>query len=146
MTARFVACVACSRHVKEGDIACPFCGANAPRLEPLPRLAVVRMTRAAMIAAGTAGTVAALLDCGPTSGQTAVFYGVACTGSECIPGERDAAPGPYDSGSGAVFYGVVCTGDACPGTEVDAGGVDASEGDAADAVTDAPPDAADTGD
>jgi hypothetical protein len=87
------------------------------------------MTRAAMIAAGTAGTVAALVDCGQTTApgsSVSAFYGVACTGSECIPGDYDAAPPLYDGGSGAVFYGVVCTGDAClPRGDEDAG--DASE-------------------
>ena len=133
MTARFVACAACGRHVKEGDVACPFCGAGAPHVGPLPRLTGVRMTRAAMIAAGTAGSVAAILDCGQTSSSTA-FYGVACTGSECIPGSEDAAPVLYDGGSGAVFYGVACTGDACAHLDADAGSMDASAGDASDAT------------
>jgi hypothetical protein len=143
MSARFVACAACSRHVKEGDAVCPFCGAAAPRVGPLPRLVGVRMTRAAMIAAGTAGTVAAILDCGQTSGTSTAFYGVACTGSECLPGDQDAAPVLYDGGSSAVFYGVACTGDACPGIEEDAGGgaTDAAK----DATTDAPMDAEDAG-
>jgi len=110
---------------------------------PLPRLAGVRMTRAAMIAAGTAGTVAAILDCGQTTGQTSVFYGVACTGSECIPGDQDAAPVLYDGGSSAVFYGIACTGDACPGIDEDAGNGDAGAGDASDAAKDAQTDAAD---
>jgi len=141
MTARFVACSACRRHVKEGDVACPFCGAGAPSVGPLPRLAGVRMTRAAMIAAGTAGTVAAILDCGQSSsGNPSAFYGVPCTGGECIPGDQDAAPPLYDGGSGAVFYGVVCTGDACAvGGGEDSGGVDASAGDASDAATDDAP-------
>jgi len=111
MTARFVACSACRRHVKEGDVACPFCGAGAPSVGPLPRLAGVRMTRAAMIAAGTAGTVAAILDCGQSS-----------------------------SGNPSAFYGVPCTGDACAvGGGEDSGGVDASAGDASDAATDDAP-------
>jgi len=141
MTARFIACAACGRHVKEGDVACPFCGAGAPSVEPLPRLAGIRMTRAAMIAAGTAGTVAAILDCGQS--QPTAFYGVACTGSECIPGDQDAAPPLYDGGSGAVFYGLVCTGDACLGSDEDAQSADAGAGDASDAASDAQTDAAD---
>jgi hypothetical protein len=140
MTTRFVACVACGRHVKEGEDACPFCGAGAPQVGPLPRLAGVRMTRAAMFAAGTAG-VAALLDCGSTSATA--FYGVACTGGECIPGDQDAAPVLFDGGSSVNFYGVPCTGDACPGE--DAGSKDASGNgdDASDAANEAQTDAAD---
>jgi hypothetical protein len=113
MTARFVACVACGRHVKEGDVACPFCGTDAPHVEPLPRQAGVRMTRAAMIAAGTAGALATIIDCGQS--QPVPFYGVVCTGSECIPGGEDAAL------------------------------VDASAGDASDAAHDAQTDAPDAG-
>ncbi|MGO8994285.1 MAG: hypothetical protein ACLQVI_13230 [Polyangiaceae bacterium] len=134
MTARFVACLACGRHVKEGDVACPFCGADAPSVGPLPRLAGGRMTRAAMIAAGTAGTVAGIFDCGQTSSPTA-FYGVPCTGNECIPSDQDSAPPLVYDGSSAVFYGVACTGDACsPGIDEDSGRADASEGDATDAA------------
>jgi hypothetical protein len=101
------------------------------------------MTRAAMFAAGAAGTVAAIVDCGQTAAPTAsAFYGVACTGSECFPGSQDAAPFPNDGGSVVVFYGVACTGDAClPSPTEDAGGVDANDAssaasEAGDAKTD----------
>jgi hypothetical protein len=137
MKARFLACSGCHRHVKQGDASCPFCGAAAPSAEPLPRPPGVRMTRAAMFAAGAAGTVAAIVDCGQTAGPTAsAFYGVACTGSECVPGSQDAAPSPYDGGSVVVFYGIACTGDACvPPLPIkeDAGGVDASDASPSDA-------------
>jgi hypothetical protein len=89
MTARFVACGGCGRHVKDGDVACPFCGAAGPTLPPLPRLGGARMTRAAMIAAGTAGTMAALIDCGQST-QPVAFYGVPCTGDTCGVVEQDA--------------------------------------------------------
>jgi hypothetical protein len=99
-----------------------------------------------MIAAGTAGTVAAVLDCGQSSSSTTIFYGVACTGSECVPGGEDAAAALndggssedaaylYDGGSSVNFYGVPCTGDACvPHIHGDAASPDANAADATSA-------------
>jgi hypothetical protein len=133
---RFVACASCRRHVKESDAACPFCGAVAPSFAPRPLPSRVRTTRAAMIAAGTAGSVAALLDCGQGATVQA-FYGVPCTGDECLPNVVDSGP---DSGTdanlgGVVFYGVVCTGSECFDAQVEAGPADAGQ----DATPDAEP-------
>jgi hypothetical protein len=147
MKVRLIACVGCQRHVKEDDAACPFCGAATPVAGPLPPALGVRMTRAMMMAAGTAGTVAAILDCGQTSGGTAVFYGGACTGGECIPGgDQDAAPFVFDGGSGAVFYGSACTGDACPPFQEDAATTETSDASGAGVVDASASDAADGSD
>lgn len=92
MRARFIACSACGRHVREGDAGCPFCGA-APLLVPAPAPATnLRLARAAMLAAGAAGGVAILADCGSSPSAT-YFYGVACTNDAC-------ASEPYDAASG----------------------------------------------
>lgn len=94
MRKRFVACASCNRHVREGDAACPFCGAAALPLPPAPRASRHPITRAALFAAGAAGTVAVLIDCSDGSApQPAPFYGIACTGDACGIVETDAGDG-----------------------------------------------------
>jgi hypothetical protein len=58
MPTRFIPCAACARHVREGDAACPFCGATAPVAPALSRTAG-RLSRAAFLALGAAGALSA---------------------------------------------------------------------------------------
>ncbi len=113
MRKRFIACVACGRHVREGDESCPFCGAAASSVLPPRGIAPTRsVSRAAMLAAGAAGGILILVDCGNGNQQTQVFYGVACTGDACgFPEPSDAgdagdAADGGDGGTGAKDGGV----------------------------------------
>jgi hypothetical protein len=80
MSARFVACPACARHVRAGQCICPFCGAKAPCAKPL-RSVGERLSRAAMHAAGAAGAVFALGDC--SNAQSQPGYGGSCIPDAC---------------------------------------------------------------
>ena len=91
MRKRFIACVQCSRHVREGDETCPFCGASAPPLPPPPRTLTTRVSRAAMLAAGAAGGIIVLVDCGDGNPSVQAFYGIACTDGSCLGPEMDAS-------------------------------------------------------
>jgi hypothetical protein len=110
MAIRFTPCPACARHVKEGDGACPFCGASVPP----PAAAVVpgrRMSRAALLAASAAGALA-MTDC--SSSGTPVYGGpvIPEDGSsvEDAPGSRDA--NATDTGSAQPLYGAMPVPDA----------------------------------
>jgi hypothetical protein len=98
VTARFVACIACGQHVRVGDEACPFCGAAASPAPPPPRGLRERVSRAAMLAAGAAGGVIVLVDCGNGNTNTQVFYGVACTGDACSFPMDDGGDGSAGDG------------------------------------------------
>jgi hypothetical protein len=65
MPTRFIPCAACARHVREGDAACPFCGATAPVAPALSR-AAGRLSRSAFLALGAAGALSAT-GCSSTS-------------------------------------------------------------------------------
>jgi hypothetical protein len=96
MKERFVACPDCSRHVKEGDEACPFCGAAAVELPPPAPTLAERVSRAAMLAAG-AGGVLVMTGCGSSNPTVQVFYGVACTGDACAGFATDAGAGDSEA-------------------------------------------------
>lgn len=107
MRVRFIACEGCGRHVKQGDGACPFCDAAAPEVPPIERVFGRGLSRAAMFAAGTAGVVVAMADCGNGNVSSTAFYGVAtCTGG-CDASVVDAAEEDGNTMTG-VFYGVAC--------------------------------------
>jgi|HubBroStandDraft_2_1064218.scaffolds.fasta_scaffold711604_2 hypothetical protein len=135
MRKRFVACIECSRHVREGDEACPFCGARAPALPPPPRAMTTRVSRAAMLAAGAAGGIIVLVDCGDGNTSPQPFYGVACTDDSCL-GETDAS----DSSLVLADARVVDAADAAdsPNDTASRDGTDAepSDGGATDAAVD----------
>ena len=89
---RLSPCSECSRHVKESDASCPFCGAmRTGGGEPSPaRRAAGRLSRAALFAAGAAGAAMATADC--SSAQPA--YG----GATFIPAEvGDSSATPESS-------------------------------------------------
>jgi hypothetical protein len=133
MSARFVACEVCARHVREGDGACPFCGARAPVVAPR-RVIRGRLSRAAMHAAGAAGAVITLSDC--STGSDTAFYGAPCVDGSCnytYDAGQDAAP---DVGL-EVFYGGSCVGLDCGVAPAPDAGPDA-EGGADATTTDAP--------
>jgi hypothetical protein len=146
MSTRFLACEACARHVREGDDVCPFCGARAPQVPPL-RGITRRLSRAALHAAGAAGAIVTLNDCG-TGTSVEAFYGAPCIDGSCnytYDAGQDGAAWDGATGDEAVevFYGGSCL-DAC-GVLPDAGpdgksGADASS-DAGDGSS-----AADAGD
>lgn len=100
MRTRFIECAACGRHVREGDEACPFCGAAAPVPPPPVRALGARVSRAAMLAAGAAGGVIVMADCGNATVQA--FYGVACTGDCGIAAPEDAGKDADGSAEGAA--------------------------------------------
>jgi len=112
MGARFVACPACARHVREGECVCPFCGAKAPCATPLRRVAG-GISRSAMQAAGAAGFVVGLGDCASSSTP---LYGIACNDA-CVYTVPEAGEDAADAGV-----------DAPPDTALD-GPADGSDGD-----------------
>lgn len=58
-----VACAGCGRHVRSGELACPFCAAPLSAVAPPPRRAHRPLTRLALVA----GVALAAPACGPTS-------------------------------------------------------------------------------
>ncbi len=85
MAIRFTPCPACARHVREGDATCPFCGATSLAPPELPRALSTRLSRAAFLALGAAGALAAT-DCSSSSSPTLnPLYG--------------APPAPLEAGS-----------------------------------------------
>ncbi|HEX8792373.1 MAG TPA: hypothetical protein VF765_15570 [Polyangiaceae bacterium] len=141
MRTRFFACTACGRHVRAGDSRCPFCDANAPQARPL-RTITERLTRAAMHAAGAAGAVVAISDCGSETRSTA-FYGAPCIDGSCGVTVTDSGADAASDVNSGVFYGAPCVDGSCLPPE-EAGSTDAS-GDAAEAGGDAAEAGADDG-
>jgi hypothetical protein len=74
MTIKLIPCVACSRHVKQGETACPFCGSTTPVVSGPEQRLPGGLSRAALLAAVAAagGIVLAAADC---SGGTALYGG-----------------------------------------------------------------------
>jgi hypothetical protein len=157
MSARFVPCPACSRHVKHGDCTCPFCGARAPSTDGPAREANVRMSRAALLAAGAVGAVLATTDCSssdtgspsPTTDAGDASQGegsvVALYGAFVPPDASDAsdAAPPSDTGASSDVVGSAdavgsSDGAQSDGSQSDAGSVVALYG------AFVPPDAANT--
>lgn len=141
MRTRYIACTECGRHVKQAEAACPFCGAASPAPPPSPLVLApqTRVARAAMLAAGAAGGILVMADCGNTSMQA--FYGVACTPDGC-PGVimMDASDGSRPAAEAGVADAAGGAADAA--SETGAAGHDASAPDAGDAAEGAMTDAA----
>jgi hypothetical protein len=95
MSERFVACLACARHVKVGQYVCPFCGATVPRAKPL-RSITDRLSRAAIHAAGAAGVAVAMAGC--SSGSS--YGGAPCGGAYCGPPREAGVVDADDAGTG----------------------------------------------
>jgi hypothetical protein len=146
MSARFVACPACARHMRAGECLCPFCGAKAACAKPLRRIGE-RLTRAAMHAAGAAGAVVALGDCTYQTGTPA--YGVPCTPDVCAPVYEDSGADTSTAADGseaASDASADSTEDVANESGVADGPQDDATVDAAgDAPTDAPADGPDGG-
>ena len=152
MAIRFTPCPACARHVREGDAACPFCGAGMTRA-PAAMVPVGRMSRAALLAAGAAGALA-MTDCSSSSGTP--LYGGAVppqesgapddsstsgsSGSAGSSGSGASGGSAGSSGSAQPMYGAVsfpeagepsgdATADAAASTDAsDAGALEGGEG------------------
>jgi hypothetical protein len=106
MTARLLACRACSRHVRVHEAQCPFCSAAIPdlfastpgRLPPPPGLTRDELFRygrtAATVSAGVLATTVALGSCGE---GIALSYGFACC---CMDGGNPGScPADQDDAS-----------------------------------------------
>jgi hypothetical protein len=99
MAIRFTPCPACARHVREGDAACPFCGATSLPSPQLSRALSTRLSRAAFLALGAAGALAAT-DC---SSSSAPAYGGSPPVADSGSMEDDAG----DAGFAQPLYGAV---------------------------------------
>jgi hypothetical protein len=70
-----VVCVACDRFVRASEHCCPFCGANRTPTHSIdvvaPRTGAPRLSRAALLLAGTAAVTA----CGKTTGTDTLDSG-----------------------------------------------------------------------
>jgi hypothetical protein len=130
MAIRFTPCPACARHVREGDATCPFCGATSRAPAELPRALSTRLSRAAFLALGAAGALAAT-DCSSSSSSPVPAYGLPPlteagfpqplygavvplpdAGSEDAAPEQDAAPEEdaapeKDGGFAQPLYGAI---------------------------------------
>ncbi len=93
MSERFVACLACARHVKVGQYVCPFCGATVPRAKPL-RSITDRLSRAAIHAAGAAGVAVAMAGC--SSGSSYGGARLAAARGYCRTCRRKPSPWTRD--------------------------------------------------
>ena len=68
MSSRFTPCPACARHVKDGERACPFCGAEEPCANAPPtRTAAGSLSRSALFALSAIGASVAGTDCSASS-------------------------------------------------------------------------------
>lgn len=105
MATRFIPCPACARHVRQGDEACPFCGAKPSPANEL-RLPSARLSRAALLALGAAGAVAAT-DCSSTS-QQGLYGGVSIPYDGGAP--DDGASSPSDAAASAPDAGATSDG------------------------------------
>jgi hypothetical protein len=68
MSSRFTPCPACARHVKQGERACPFCGAEDPCANAPPTGGfAVALSRSALFALSAIGASVAGTDCSASS-------------------------------------------------------------------------------
>jgi hypothetical protein len=81
MATRFTPCPACKRHVRDGDVACPFCGAPPSPAPSLSRSPSARLSRAAFLALGAAGALG----------------GTACSSTSEPPAPVEAGPRETDA-------------------------------------------------
>ena len=112
MASRLAPCPSCTRHVKVGASACPFCGVEVPVDIPLRAGPTTRpLTRAAIMLAGAA----AASGCSNSSGgQPLPPYGVMIVPDAGVPdaGAKDAED---DLGQPVTHYGVFIEPDAGSG-------------------------------
>ncbi len=142
MAVRFTPCPACARHVKEGDGACPFCGASVAR-SLAPPVVLGRMSRAALLAASAAGALA-LADCSSSSGTP--LYGGSSPPQEA-GGPTNDGSSPDGVGSIMPLYGSSSgIGLGSSGSSSGSESSGESSGDAADAAATTPLDASEAGD
>lgn len=117
MASRLTPCPACTRHVKVGSAACPFCGGDVPVDVPVRAMPASRpLTRAAIMLAGAA----AASGCSSSSGgQPLPPYGVMIVPDSGSPdaGTKDAGTKDADDdlGQPATHYGVFIDPDAGSG-------------------------------
>jgi hypothetical protein len=97
MATRFIPCPACARHVRQGDEACPFCGAT-PSPAPALRLPSARLSRAALLALGAAGALAAT-DCSSSSAVVPAPFDAGASEDGGSPASDSAAPAPDAGGA-----------------------------------------------
>jgi hypothetical protein len=96
-----VPCPNCRRHIRCDEAACPFCGAKpAARCTASAFRPIGRMSRAALVAAGTAGSLLGALECGgqvnePTD-SGAVSSGSSSGSSSSSPSDADREEGMSD--------------------------------------------------
>jgi hypothetical protein len=90
----FFPCPSCERHVKEGDAACPFCGASVAKAAAPVRVAS-RLSRSALFALSAAGALS-VTDCGGTTSEP--VYGAP------VPAVDAGGDAPQD-GSVQALYG-----------------------------------------
>src|SRR5581483_5768560 len=108
MAEGLVPCAACRRHIRCGDVSCPFCGTVVPAGAQAPgpsgssaasNEVFARMAAAAAVAASVAQVTSCTV--GPSTGA---FYG----GAEIFEGDggfaEDATVG-FDDGATVAFYG-----------------------------------------
>jgi hypothetical protein len=109
MSVQFWPCSGCSRHIKQGDAICPFCGATASVDIGPRRVLAHRLSRAALFAAGAMGAAVASTDC---SSGMALYGGAvvpledagasdALSDAATDAGNSGATAGPTDSSSAA---------------------------------------------
>jgi len=126
MSSRFAPCPECARHVKEGDSACPFCGAGVSFVSvPAPRTAAGRLSRSALFAASA---VLATTGCSSSSSPSpqplyggievdaasASSSGGSLDGSSTPPEDGSGGTSPFEGGSVQPAYGAVAPTDASP--------------------------------
>src|ERR1700677_1051264 len=88
--ARLTPCPCCTRHVKVGSSACPFCGGDVPIDVPVRPIAASRpLTRAAILFASAAAVTAC-------TGAVSAAYGLFAGDAEIPPPHRDG--GTADAG------------------------------------------------
>jgi hypothetical protein len=137
MSSKFTPCGTCARHVKQGDAACPFCGAATRKAAPPAALSAAgRLSRSALFAAGAVGAALATTDCTSASPQPA-YGGVVTPASDAASGSSSggvtdgSSTTPVDSGGGGTpseggsvqpLYGAVAPPvDASPGGRFEGG-------------------------
>jgi hypothetical protein len=91
-----------------------------------------------MHAAGAAGAVVAIGDCGGQETHSTAFYGAACLDGSCVAMTDSGADAiNANDANGTVFYGAACLDGSClPPQDAGSGGPDAPA-DTADEVEDA---------
>jgi hypothetical protein len=105
MAIRFTPCPVCARHVREGDAACPFCSATSLPPAPLSRAPSTRLSRAAFLALGAAGALAAT-DCSSSPAPSPPYGTPPFADSGLTEGDSG------DAGFAQPLYGAVVPTDA----------------------------------